>query len=369
MCIRDSPKSEYFKGGFDWQKFKEKSLLNRHVIELSNFATEETHNLTAEDQQYLLSIYIYSLFFEEIIQDKPIICFKGVKASGKSFISELIGKILFGSKFYTRHIPDNLDNLRTTLINTRYLVFDNVDSHVPGAVLNDLCSTATGAQISARKKYSDHVLTSATPHVFLVITSREPKFKRDDFVDRLLIFNTKKIKAAKGRAHLFNTLLAHRGDLWGEMLTNLNAIVALLKQRADWNPAGIFRMADWELFGKKIHSEKSMTHFVGLLEKMNKEKSKFGLEDDPLYILLVYIVIEKDRPIDGDSASDLYEKLETTATDLHMNDFKRRYKSPMSVAKRLSNIQEELEDEFDISIHVGRSKQKVYHISKKTKGE
>jgi len=285
----------YFEGGFDWSKFiSGNSCLFKYLIARANFAKEEKYNLSAEEQRCLLTIYFYSLFFESLQGEKPIICFKGVKSSGKSFIATSIGKILFGDSFLASHLSDSLRDFKVALSENYYAVFDNLDSNI-NTFLDAFCAAATGAEISSRKLFTDRQEIKTKPHVFIVVTSRDPKFRRDDMVDRLLLFNTEAVKNPRSRSALFRELRENRGKILAEVLVNLNSIIKLLRKKADWNPPGIFRIADWELFGKKIHSEKTMDYFISLLEKMNKEKSKFGLEEDPLYILLKYIVHEQKK--------------------------------------------------------------------------
>lgn len=355
----------YFESGFNWQKFtSDDSYVYRYLIAQANFAKEERHNLSANDQSYLLTICFYSLFFESLQEEKPILCFEGVKSSGKSFIATSIGKILFGDSFLPSHLSDSPRDFKVALSENYYAVFDNLDSNI-NTFLDAFCAAATGAEISSRKLFTDREEVKTKPHIFIVITSREPKFRRDDMVDRLLLFNTEVVKNPQSRSALFKELRENREKILAEVLVNLNSIIKLLRKKSDWNPPGIFRIADWELFGKKIHSEKTIDYFISLLEKMNKEKSKFGLEDDPLYILLKYICFEQKKEIIDKSAGELYEELEAIADRCKMRDFTRRYKSSMSIARRLSNIKEELNDDFVFEVLEARGRVKFYSFKRR----
>ena len=129
---------------------------------------------------------------------------------------------------------------------------------------------------------------------------------------------------------------------------------------------GKSRIADWELFGKKIHvgfPEGMIFRFI--LEKMDEEKDRFSLEDDPLFVVLKRIVIEDGEKIDEMSASELYVKLGAAAEDLRMKNFQRKYQSPISLGKRLGNVQDELLRAFDFEITKGSSNIKLYSFSPK----
>jgi hypothetical protein len=348
----------YFDGGFNWNRFKSESLLFKHLIDLTSFAVEEKHNLQPEEQRYLLTLYFYSLFFESILEEKPIICWTGVKASGKGLSSTAIGKILFGQAFMPGHLPDDLRDFQVALIENYYLLLDNVDSLVRSAVTDALCRAATGERISKRKLYTDSDELKIQPRVFLSITSRDPRFKRDDLVDRLMIFNTAKVKEPKSRAYLFKSILEARPALWMEILPNLNSIVRLLREKRNWNPPGIFRIADWELWGKKVHDDAGQAYLTNVLEKMNREKALFGLEDDPLYILLRKLCFDEGETINGLTAAQLHAKL--SGMD---KDFEHRYKTSIGLGKRLNNILEELGNEFSIQAVKGHGRTVGYFIS------
>lgn len=359
--------ANYFAGGFDWQRFKEESLLFKYIIAKANFAREEMHNLTPEDQQYLLTVYFYSLFFEEIQEEKPIICFVGRKASGKSFMATVIGKLLFGRAFLSSPLPDSDRDLKVILATNYFVCFDNLDSKIDSKTLDILAAMATGIGFESRKLYTNHEKLSLRPRVFPLITAREPKFRRDDFVDRLIIFRTEKIPEEKrmGRTGLFNEIMKHREEIWNEIVINLNEIVRLLNERREWMPKCVLRIADWETFARKIHDEAGQEHLRDLLTKMNKEKGKFGIEEDPLFIELKEYIYGQGRIIEEETASEIYRILFEQAERNKNKDFGWRYKNGMAVAKRFANIDEALQDEFDFKWRLDRTKRNVYSISKK----
>jgi len=355
----------YFAAGFDWRHFKEESLLFKHIIAKASFAHEDTHNLTVEDQQYLLAVYFFSLFFESEQKEKPFICFKGAKASGKSFMGTAMGQVLFGPAFLPSPLPDTKRDLGPVIGAGYYFCFDNVDSYIPGDILNDLCTTATGGSFKNRLLRTNMEVAEIEPRVFISFTSRTPQFRRDDFTDRLIILNTEKIKNPKSRSALFNEIMSHREEIWNEILVNLISIVRLLNEKRGWMPECIFRIADWDTFTQKIHGEGSQERLKEILTKMNKEKVKFALEEDPAYIELKALVYDEDRSFEDASASEVYGVLCVIAERHKNKDFERRYKSSMSLARHLANITEELNDEFKLEKREGRSRTTLYSIGKK----
>jgi len=353
--------------GFDWDTFREgDSLLRRFLVDRTNFATEEEKNLDINDQKFLLVIYFFSLFFESLQTEKPILCFVGRKESGKSFIATSIGKILFGDRFQSRHCPDTINDFKTVIGENSYLVFDNLDHFVKSEVVDALCVTATGGTVEKRKLYTDHEVVKIRPHVFLVLTTREAKFKRDDLVSRLLLFNTKRIERPKSKSFLYKELKDNRNKIMEEVLLNSNLIVKCLKQLKRQEVECVSRIADWETFGKKIVIGFPWgLMFQIIMEKMNAEKDVFGLEDDYIYIILKHIIYEKEEVIEEVTAGELYTLLEVAAEELNIKDFTKRYKSSISVGKRIGQIKDELSREFYFELEWPLSMVRHYTIKPK----
>ena len=176
--------------GFDMVRFmRSDSYVKKYLIDVCNFGMTEK-GIAPEEQKFLLILYFYGLFFESIMSEKLIACFVGQKETGKSTIATLIGKILFGDKFLTRDFPENKKDMEVSMGNNYYLPLDNVDHNVPANMLDVLCQASTGGLIEKRKLWTDDESVKIRPHVWLIITTREAKFKRDDMISRLLLFDT-----------------------------------------------------------------------------------------------------------------------------------------------------------------------------------
>ena len=361
---------EYFSGrgstekpqlGFRSQSYLHReSMLRKSLIDRASLL--ENRGLNIEQQKSLLTIYFYSLFFESIMEEKPILCFVGLKESGKSALATLIGKALFGDRFLSLHCPDDLDDMRTVLGENYYVVFDNVDHFVRSTAIDALCAAATGATVQKRKLYTDSDTIRIRPCVFLVITTREAKFKRDDLVSRLLIFGTQRVAKPRPRADLYRQVEKNRNAIMAEVLINLNSIIQILKAKRNESPECISRIADWEAFGRKVCSGGDLA-FPEIMTFMNKTKDEFSVEDDLLYALLDEYIVVQGRTISNKSAGELYEFLFKLADDWKIKEFSKRYKSPKSVAQRLAHIKNSLAQVMTVEIRDVRSGRKSYSFS------
>lgn len=354
--------------GLSFERFyQDDSLLNEFIVKRVFFDTDQETKLLAEEQRLLLIVFFYSMYFESIQREKPIACFIGQKESGKSFTATSIGKLFFGAGFESAHEPSSAEDLKTLLGRHSYLVLDNVDKHMSDETANVLCVAATGGVVEKRKLYKDTEVVRFTPRCFIAMTSREPKFKRDDLVSRLLLFNTQRIETPKSRSVLFSGLLERRDAIMTEVLRNLNLVVLMLaydstcrQQDHREAPRCISRIADWETFGRTICKGPAGFMFRMVMQMMNDKKDRFAIEDDYLYLILYHLVYEKNQPIIKLVSNELYSTLVITAEGMRLKDFERKYKSAVSMAKHLAAIKRELEQEFEIEFYRAASGQTEY---------
>lgn len=350
--------------GLRLDRFQDQSLINEYLVARANFAPPDSDNPVDEDQQrLLLLLYFYSLFFESALKDKPIACFLGLMASGKSTTATAIGKILFGDSFTGKNLPNDVKDLKVVVGRNYYYEIDNLDSVVSRNMCDILAATATGAGSEDRTLFTNEATTVTEPHCFLVITSREPKFKRPDVVDRLLIFRMKRINEPVSGRWLFRTLLERRDDIMAEVISNLNSIVFMLNQSRAVEmaqgsnyqpPKNIFRIADWEDWAKKICSLWPRIQFQMALEAMAAEKAGMTIDEDYVFQIIHYIVQDTGDDIREMSAAQLYSRMRQAASLMELEDFQRRYPSAMSVVTHLPHIADAMSERLYVEIRQSR---------------
>ena len=359
--------------GLSLEKFKG-SKLDEFLISRAHFGTDDKFGLLPEEQRLLFLLYFYSLFFKSLQLEKPILCFVGLRESGKSFIATSVGKILFGELFGASTFTKDKKDLAVVLGGNYYTVFDNVDSWVANDLLDMLCAAVTGATEDKRELYTDRSQVRFTLDSFVAITSREPKFRRDDVVRRLLLFNTKEITQSLGRSYLWGSLRENRDRIMTEVLVNLNTIVRILKDRKGKpeSPCSCRMIADWESLVKKTCSVFPESLFLlQCMLKMRDRKSFFALEDEPLQWVLEEIVYRDNARLYKKSATDLYRELYAKAEAMKVKDFSERYKNPKSLGKHLARLRPELEKEYEMVVESPRKAGHIYSFGplKEDEGE
>ena len=357
------------RSGFSLERFHQSNcLLKQFLIDRASFTEDEDNLLSPAEQRLFLILYFYSTFFESLMKEKPVACFEGLKASGKSFTATSIGKIFFGDSFESSGLPKSADDLAVILWKNHYLVIDNLDTYLKGDMLDMICSIATGREVKKRKLYKDATEIKFVPHCFLAITSRESKFKRDDLVDRLLLFNTKKVDSPVSRTELIKSLLEQRSAIMTEVLTNLNSIVRILLfeearklDNPDWQPIKcVSRLADWETFSRMVCGFNSGLYFRLAMPLMVHNKDEFATKEDYLRLVLHEICFTKEQAIEELTAAQLYAMLAHEAEAMYLSDFQKRYKNPVSMGLRLAHTKKELGRWFEIEICKQPNGQRLY---------
>lgn len=289
--------------------------------------------------------YVYSIFFESELHTKPILVFYGVKGSAKTSGARALKRGLFGpSANVDAGLADREDAFWSSVTNNYMVILDNADSFVRW--LGDaLAVIATGAKFNRRKLYETNTSVQYTPRCFPIVTTRNPSsFRRDDIADRLLLIEVERLTQFVPESELLRRLDERRADLWGELLTNLNAMVVRLQKKKQRKPLA-FRLADWA--GLVMHT---IAPVLGIedaedkLRALEENKSDFALEDDPVAQALEHWVHEQPGH-DFIASGELFEKVRA-------NELRRGRLFPIESARhfgvRLKNLRPELQSRFVI---------------------
>jgi len=207
-----------------------------------------------EQMVALLQVWFFTMFFLEALPVRPIPTLIGPQGSGKTTLGRRIGCVIYGSDFQVgafRSDQTGEQDFLAAICAKRFVVFDNADARIRW-LPDHLARLATGAEIERRKLYTTNTLETFRPECFLIITSRDPQWKRDDVTARLLPIAMGKISTGKvPEAELQRRISRNRNQIWGTLLSILNPVVAAL-QHSDTQFTSSHRLADFHCLGSSI---------------------------------------------------------------------------------------------------------------------
>ncbi|MEE9601017.1 MAG: hypothetical protein V3W22_04880 [Thermoplasmata archaeon] len=326
--------------------------------------------LSVDDQRSLLHAWILHLFVPALNPVHPIPLQEGVTGSGKTVSGECIGRWLTGPEFEVVGLPSgNTAKAEETLTLAIYkrplVVIDNVDSPTPW--LEDfLCRAATGVRMSRRRLYTNSEEVHFTPRAGVIITSRDPHFRREDVARRILPIRFKEIPEEMRRTEteIRAEVEARRGSIWADVLA------ALARIQDSWPTLkGTLRsthsLADFAVFGALLaaaHSEdNNPDEWDALMGRLDQAQHRFTGEGDPLAELLDAALEESKGTLHQQPVSDLFRDLRDLA---QISGWPWPYKDTRTLTRELKGKKQTLEHALDVRIVLSNNHRGgVYHVS------
>jgi len=338
----------------------QEDLLHSYLISLLN--PEEDH-LLPDELRALFHLWLLSFFLFDAFQTHPIVALIGEKGSGKTTISRLVGKLLFGDKFEASPLPDKETDFDALVSHRPLAVLDNVDERCRW-LCNRLASISTGEVITKRKLYTTNQLIEIPNKCQLIITSRSPFFNRDDVADRLLLIRLKRFDRFLPEKQILSNLLAHRNEIMSQIFLTLQQVLRVFQHSSSFNIN--FRLAEFAEFCLKILEQAGyLEQGKRIFEKLSSAQELFALERNPLMDLLEEW-INKDGSVGRImNASALFEELKEIAEKKRI---RWRCSSPRSLAQKIVNLRTNLEEAFGLEIRKERNRN-VYRFWRKSDEE
>ena len=96
--------------------------------------------MTDEQKNVLLTVYTLLLFLPDLLKSKILLQMTGPTGGGKTFFLEVLGHMLLGSQFHTHSLPENRAEFENRVINSPFVVFDNVN-HIEPTIRKAYCAS------------------------------------------------------------------------------------------------------------------------------------------------------------------------------------------------------------------------------------
>jgi hypothetical protein len=277
--------------------------------------------LSAEDQRAAFLICVLGLFFPCFSRTVMIPAFVGPQGSGKTTAMRLTGRLLVGPQFDVMQLRRDKEDAFVAAVTNRLVCgLDNVDARI--AWLEDsLATLATRQRYQLRRLYSTNDLVSYAPRAFVMVSSRDPRFRRPDVAQRLLIFRFRMLNTFRDEPAIFADLEKHRPAIWAAML----AMLAMTADKIlDFEPPPMkFRMADFTAFGWRIfRASGNQDAWTALLARLESAQNEFAAEGDAV-IDVLRTLLERDGQIGPIETGELFRLCRPLAEDIGALTFPR----------------------------------------------
>jgi hypothetical protein len=339
-----------------------KGELDKQLIQSVNFIES---NLSVAEQRLLLKLWVMAVFFGNVQPTKIILLLLGDHGAGKTSALRRIQKLIFGPKVNLLSIEkDKQDGFIATITTDPIALFDNLDEQIPWLPYA-LSRLATCVTFSRRKLYTTNEKVEFPGVSWLGITARTARFMENqpDLPDRTLVLKLGRLLDRRPEEVLLSAVAQRRNALWSELLDELNAIVAYLRDRPEPVPV-TFRMADFanfalkagELWGCREEVEQAFARLEGA-------QADLALEKDPIHQVLEIWLRDEGNHGKALDAGTLHEEWKALA---RKHRIAWPFGSGRSLGQALNHLQFALKERFEVEVkHDAHSKQNRYGFAPK----
>jgi len=346
-----------------WQLLKNENNNKNYlkeVIETISFDTDS--KIKKEDYVWLLENYIYSLFFPNILNTRPILAFIWNKWSWKSFFLKLLLYVFYWKDTSLTNLPASDEEFKNSLMNNYLYFIDNLDDSISKTKVDILCSVATGVWIKKRILYTTAEELNVKINSFIAITSRTPRFKRVDLNERLLIFKLESLKEYTSETELFWKI--DRNKTMTNIVYHLHKILKNIWEYKYCKTS--FRLADFSILVHNLNIDNlESTEISSKLELFTKEQEDFTLESESLVDLLEIMIKQDKSSVSAYTAKQLHTKMQLISNESFTKGTRIPYniKTPIWLWKKLSELEKWLKSKFHFQIIKWHSNIKNYVFS------
>jgi hypothetical protein len=314
----------------------------------------------------LLKVWTLAIFFVEFLPVRPILTLLGEQGSGKTTLGRRLGLLLYGLLFEVSAFrSDDEQDFLAAITNKRLICYDNADAHIRW-LPDHLARLATGSIIERRKLYTTNTLVTYRPQAFLMLTSRNPQWKRDDVARRLIPIRMASIEHGLiPERQLQQEVLTHRDEVWAALISILQDVVAAMA--TDPNTfTSTHRLADFHHFGTLAapalgcgaEFESAMNHLSALQSDVLAEN------DDRVEAMLDWLGKKPDNWEESVASADLYAELKS----LHCGPERTfPFKNPTALGSWLGRYRSVLSVKTGVTIKENRTKtgNRAWHFFRK----
>lgn len=308
---------------------------------LNQLLLDNAPALSRDEQKIVLVVWLLHNLFPALRRTRVVPAFLGPQGSGKTSAMRMAGTLFCGPQFDVTGLSRDREDAFVAAVSNRVIVgLDNADSRIPW-LEDSLATYATGLRYRLRRLYTTNEEVSYQPRAILMLSSRDPHFRRPDVAERLLPLHFRRPDAYQPESVLFGGLIEWRGQILGELLSRAGAIADSLAGVK--LPALRFRMADFAAFGWSVAKLAGQEdEWSGLLQKLERGQVEFASEGDSL-VMVLRTILELKGVIGPIDVGSLYKDCAALAESEAL-PFAR---SAQGFGKHLTNMRRVIEIELN----------------------
>lgn len=294
-------------------------------------------DLSPQQALALLKAWLLFMLFRDAAVGKPILALFGQPGSGKSTLFRRIYTFLYGPSKAINSVT-SADDYDHAVSHDPLVVFDNVDTWVSW-LPDKLALSAANSDLVKRKLYTDSDTVVLKRQALVGITAHNPKFRREDIVDRLIMLNFHRLEAFTSETEILRKIIANRDRLWGQLLLDAQKVMGSPWPQDHEVPK--FRVNDFAKIGLWIAKALGFEDdFRSAIVVNGQEQIHFNLEEEEALVTVIKQWSTKVHNKEWYTAGELWQMWSLMVDDA--GAFQRAYKNAVGLGKKLWTMQETL---------------------------
>lgn len=307
-----------------------------------------TLGLEKDEAVAILRAWFIYLLFRNLPTIRPILAVLGQPGSGKTSVIKKIYRIVYGRNKSLSGITDQ-DEFDLTVASNPFVAFDNVDTWERW-LPDKLALCASVSDIERRKLYTDHDVITMHRQAMVALTAHNPKFTREDVVDRLLLIFMRRLPDHEFRdeTEILESVSRVRNALWNNIVQDIQRV--LLTPMPEPKEAPPFRIFDFSYYGlwfARANGLQTEVDFRRAITKIAGGQRSFNLEEDQILVNAIHNYVQKMKQAPKyQQITFLWTVLQSVSSDPDL--FKRTYRNAVIMGKKLMVMQASLKTLFQV---------------------
>jgi hypothetical protein len=259
--------------------------LVKHLFKDVHF---DVKGLNEKQLRILLMAYLLFLMLPGAVSERVLLECLGPSGSGKTFFAVLMGLVLLGENFKSQPLPSDPKEFENQVINSYYLVYDNV-TRVPRDIRDRICQSVTGMDVVRRILYTDRQEMRVPAKATIALSAITPPLPELEHQNRSITINFKERPEGTyvSEIELRKQVIAGRDDIVINLLRRMTLVIGALYAQRDYVPKVNVRLASVATFILRIARHEGWEEeALRLLDAWSGDQLAESLDEDDVSIAI-----------------------------------------------------------------------------------